>query len=349
MSGFFSQKYKELVPYVPGEQPQGRSYIKLNTNESPFPPSPRAVAAAAEAAKKLQLYSDPEMRLLKKKLSEVYGVPENAIFVCNGSDEVLNFAFMAFCDQGAVFPDVTYGFYEVFAQLNGVKYRKIPLKSDFTVDPADYTGTNEPAFLANPNAPTGVFLPVKEIEKILSSNERRLVVVDEAYIDFGGESCLPLIKKYCNLLVTRTFSKSRSMAGARLGYAFASPALIADLETVKYSTNPYNVNAMTAAAGIGALEDGDYTEKNCLTIASNRAFAAEELEKLSFTVLPSRANFLFARHATVGGEELYLRLKEKGILVRHFGAERIKDFLRITVGSKEEMRALTEALKEILK
>ena len=350
MSRFFSHKYDKLTPYTPGEQPRERKYIKLNTNESPFAPSEKVVARVAEAAQNLQLYSDPTCRALHEKLSEVLGVSSDEVLCTNGSDEILNFAFMAFCDEAhpAAFADITYGFYSVFAALNGVPYESIPLCEDFSIGVEDYIGIGKTIFIANPNAPTGIALSPCEIEKILVSNPDNVVVVDEAYVDFGGESCIPLIKKYTNLLVTGTFSKSRSMAGARLGFGVACPELIADLNTIKYSTNPYNVNSMTMAAGIAMLEDEETTKKNCATIMENRAYAAAEMKKLGFLMTDSKTNFLFAMHPEVDGGEIYAKLRERGILVRHFTAPRIAAYNRITVGSRTEMEALVSALKEIL-
>ena len=350
MSRFFSKKYDKLTPYTPGEQPRERKYIKLNTNESPFAPSEAVVARVAEAARNLQLYSDPTCRALHEKLSEVLGVESCEVLCTNGSDEILNFAFMAFCDEAhpAAFADITYGFYSVFAELNGVPYETIPLREDFSIGVEDYLGIGKTIFIANPNAPTGIALSPLEIEKILVSNPDNVVVVDEAYVDFGGESCIPLIKKYKNLLVTGTFSKSRSMAGARLGFGVACPELIADLNTIKYSTNPYNVNSMTMAAGIAMLEDEETTKKNCATIMENRAYAAEEMKTLGFLMTDSKTNFLFAMHPEVDGGEIYKKLRERGILVRHFTAPRIAAYNRITVGSRAEMEALVVALKEIL-
>lgn len=350
MSRFFSEKYSALTPYTPGEQPKDMRYIKLNTNESPFPPSPLALRMAKEAAENLQLYSDPECRALVSAAAERFGVSADEILFTNGSDEILNFAFMAFCDEKhpAVFPDVTYGFYPVFAQLNHVPYREIPLKADFSVDIQDYLGAGGTIFLANPNAPTGLALSLDQIEAILKANPDNVVVIDEAYVDFGAESAVKLIRRYDNLLVTQTFSKSRSLAGGRLGFGIGCKALIRDLNTIKYSTNPYNINSMTMAAGIGALRDEDYFQANCKTIRENREWTAAALESLGFTVLPSRANFLFARHERADGKALYLKLKEMGILVRHFDKERLKDYNRITIGSREQMQALTEALRQIL-
>ncbi|MBE6594308.1 MAG: histidinol-phosphate transaminase [Ruminococcaceae bacterium] len=351
MSRFLSARLSALTPYTPGEQPRERKYIKLNTNESPFPPSPKAIAAAAEAAESLQLYSDPTCHALVEQMAARYGVSPDEVLMTNGSDEVLNFAFMAFCDDEhpALFPDITYGFYKVFAALNRVPYRELPLREDFTVDLADYKKAAGTVFLANPNAPTGLALSTAEIEALLQANPDRIVVVDEAYVDFGGESCIPLIHKYENLLVTGTFSKSRSMAGARLGFGIANAALIRDLDTVKYSTNPYNVNRMTAAAGLGVLADEDYTQANCKAIIENRESAKTVLKTLGFEMTDSLGNFLFIRHPKRSGEEIYLALRERGILVRHFNQERIKEYNRVTVGTKAEMDALLLALTEIVR
>ena len=350
MSRFFSGRYSSLTPYTPGEQPQNRRYIKLNTNESPFPPSAKAMQRAAEEAEKLQLYSDPEAKILTKSLAEYYDVSEREVLPVNGSDEALNFAFMAFCDETkpAAFADITYGFYPVFAQLNRIPFQTIPLKDDFSIDITDYFDLGKTIFIANPNAPTGIALPAADIEEILRHNRGSVVVVDEAYVDFGAESCVPLIHKYDNLLVVQTFSKSRSMAGARLGFAIGCEELIRDLNTIKYSTNPYNVNRMTMAAGAAALEDDAYTKSNCQTIIETRSWFKTELEKLGFTCLDSRANFLFAKHRSAGGKLLYEQLKGRGILVRHFEADRIRDFNRITIGTMDDMKTLVRTLKEIV-
>ena len=350
MSRYFSEKYASLTPYVPGEQPKDQVYIKLNTNESPFPPSPAAVRRASLEAEKLMLYSDPECRDLVSEAASVLGVEKDEILFTNGSDEILNFAFMAFSDAShpVVFPDITYGFYKVFAELNGIPYEEIPLKEDFTVNVEDYVGIRKNIFLANPNAPTGIALPLSDIERIVASNPENVVVIDEAYVDFGGESAIPLTKKYDNLLVTQTFSKSRSLAGARLGFGVGCPALIRDLNTIKYSTNPYNVNRMTMAAGVGALEDTAYFEKNLAAIASARTFTAEALRTRGFRVLDSRTNFLFAASDKIGGMALYQKLKEEGILIRHFETPRLKDYNRITIGSEEQMNCFLSAVDSIL-
>ncbi len=350
MSKFFSEKYAALTPYVPGEQPKDTQYIKLNTNESPYPLPASAIERVAEEAKKLQLYSDPESSLTTRKLAEVLGVKEEQVLLTNGSDEALNFAFMAFCDatHPIVFPDITYGFYSVFADLNGIPYETIALREDFSVDYRAYTGLNKTIVIANPNAPTGLALSRAEVEEILRSNPQNVVIIDEAYVDFGGESCVPLIAKYENLLVTQTFSKSRSLAGGRLGMAIGNEKLIADLKAIKYSTNPYNVNRMTAAAGYAALCEGEWFERNVNAIRAAREDTRKALETLGFTVLPSKANFLFAKSEKIGGQRLYERLKAKGVLVRHFTGERIKDYNRITVGTYEQMQAFLRAVEEIL-
>ena len=350
MSRFFSQKYASLVPYTPGEQPRDQIYIKLNTNESPFPPSQAVAEAAAAAAAKTNLYSDPECRELMRVWCEVMGNRPDEVLFTNGSDEILNFAFMAFCDSEhpAVFPNITYGFYSVFADINCVPYTEIPLADDFTVNVEDYVGIGKNIFLANPNAPTGIALPVCEIERIVASNPNNIVLIDEAYVDFGGESAVPLVRKYDNLIVTGTFSKSRSMAGARLGFGIACPALIRDLAAIKYSTNPYNVNAITQAAGIATLKENEQILQNCRTVAQTRAYAQKELARLGFTMTDSRTNFIFAKHPAMSGEAIYTALRQRGILVRHFTKPEIAEYNRITVGAKHEMEALVRALEEIL-
>ena len=350
MSRFFSEKFADLEAYVPGEQPKERQYIKLNTNENAFPPHPAVAEAAGKAARELHLYPDPECMQLRKALAERTGLhPENLILV-NGSDDILNFAFMAFCDRHipAVFPDITYGFYSVFANLNQVPFREIPLREDLTVRVDDYLQAAGTIFLANPNAPTGIALSREQIETVLQANPYNVVVVDEAYVDFGAESCIPLIAEYDNLLVTQTFSKSRSMAGARLGFGAANPEIIRDLETIRYSTNPYNIDRMTMAAGCACLAHDEYNRENCRKIARTREKTRKALEKLGFEVTESKANFLFARHPEIGGEDLYLRLKERGILVRHFSAERIRDYNRISVGTEEQMDTLIRETEGIL-
>ncbi len=349
MSKFFTDRLSSLVPYVPGEQPQDKKYIKLNTNESPFPPSEGVRKAVAEEASKLQLYSDPECTELRREMAKVYGLPEDWFVMNNGSDETLNFAFMAFADEKhpLVFPDITYGFYPVFAEINHIPYEEIPLKEDFSIDVNDYIGVGKTVVIANPNAPTGKYIPLSDIEKIVKSNPQNVVIIDEAYIDFGGESAVALVPKYDNLFVTGTFSKSRSMAGVRLGFGIANPALIADINTVRFSTNPYNINRLTSKAGAAALREQKYYDDNCKTIVKNREWTEKALSELGFEVIPSKSNFLFAENPDIDGETLYLALKEKGVLVRHFTKERIKQYNRITIGTMEQMQILVDKIKEI--
>ncbi len=350
MSRFFSDKYRALTPYTPGEQPKDRQFVKLNTNESPYKPSPLAREYAAKAAEDLQLYCDIGCTALTAKLAGLYGVGRENILFTNGSDEALNFCFMAFCDSDhpAVFPDITYGFYPVFAALNGIPFEEIPLNADFSVNIGDYCGVHKTVFLANPNAPTGIALPLSDVERIVKSNPDSIVVADEAYVDFGAESAVSLIGKYDNLIVTQTFSKSRSLAGGRLGMAIGDASLIRDLNTVKFSTNPYNVNTLTQAAGLGALEDDGYFRHNCAEIIANRAYLTAELNKLGFITTDSSANFVFAKHPGFDGEQLYVQLKERGVLIRHFTLDRIRDFNRITVGTREQLEILLNNIKEIL-
>ena len=350
MSRFFSKKYDGLVPYTAGEQPKDLEYIKLNTNESPFSLSENAQKFAKEALKKTNLYPDPDCRDLHKSISDMLCVSPDEVLATNGSDEILNFAFMAFCDSKhtAVFPNITYGFYKVFAEINGIPYEEIPLTASFEIDIRDYIGINKNIFIANPNAPTGIALSLPQIEEIVKSNPDNIVVIDEAYVDFGGKSCVPLIKKYDNLLVTQTFSKSRSMAGARLGFGVGSKGLIQDLYKIKYSTNPYNVNSITAALGIGVLKDDASVKKNCEEIIKNREYTKSELQKLGFEVTNSCTNFLFAKHNKISGLNLYNELKNRGILVRHFPKKEICDYNRITIGNINEMHILIDTIKKIL-
>ena len=330
MSKYFTDRLSALTPYTPGEQPKDQKYVKLNTNESPFPPSPSVIEAAKDSAGRLQLYCDPECKRLTEKAAEIFGVGYGNVIMTNGSDEALYFAFMAFSDEDhpIAFADITYGFYPVFASLLNLPYEIIPLKDDFSIDPEDYVGINKNIVIANPNAPTGKCLPLSDIERIVASNPDNVVIIDEAYVDFGGESAIPLTKKYDNLIVTGTFSKSRSMAGARLGFAVGCEALIRDLQTIKYSTNPYNVNAMTQAAGLAALTDNGYYMDNCKKIIENREYTERELTALGFDVIPSKANFVFAKSDRISGVELYKKLRERGILVRHFDKDRIKEYNR---------------------
>ena len=354
-SRFISNLYADLNPYVPGEQPLNVRYLKLNTNESPFPPSPGVLAAVERESLRLNLYSDPDARALRKKMADYYHVTKGQVILSNGSDEILNFAFMAFASNKAplVFPEITYGFYSVIANLNHLPHSEIPMRDDLSIELDDYTGKNPKTIvIANPNAPTGILIPRLVIEEIVKNNPDGVVIVDEAYIDFGGkeESAIPLTAKYDNLLVVGTFSKSRSMAGARLGFAIGNPWLIRALNTIRNSVNPYNVNRMTLAAGIAALEDDDYYRDNCSRIIRTRDWTALKLQRLGFELVPSLANFLFVRHPAISGKQLYLQLKDqKRILIRHFNKERIADYNRITIGTEEQMEIFVAAVETILK
>lgn len=352
MSLFMAERYAALVAYTPGEQPTDMKYIKLNTNESPFPPSKGVLDAInTDAVSALRLYPDPECGILKEKIAKQYGFAKENIFVSNGSDDILNFSFMAFCDGkkcGVAFPEISYGFYKVYADLYGVDAKMLPLAEDFSVCAEEYCNIGRTVVIANPNAPTGIALSVREVERIVASNPDHVVVIDEAYVDFGAESCIELVHQYDNLLVVRTYSKSFSMAGARLGFAIGGRELIADLDKIKYSTNPYNINRLTLLAGAAAMDDYDYYMENCRKIEANRAYTTEALTSLGFEVLPSKANFVFARSKKIGGEELYTKLKKRGILVRHFKTEKIKDFNRITIGTLDEMKSLVAAVEAIL-
>ena len=338
-----------LDAYVPGEQPKDCKYVKLNTNESPYPPSDEVLSAVSEESAKLNLYSDPDCLELRNCIAEQYGVNSENVISANGSDEILSFAFQAFGGRGAVFPDITYGFYPVFSRLYGIKYEEKPLKADFSVDINDYKNAGRMVVIANPNAPTGLALSVSEIEEIAAENKNSVVVIDEAYVDFGAKSAVLLTKKYDNLLVTMTFSKSRSLAGARVGFAIGSGELIADLNAVRCSTNPYNVNRMSLAAAAAAIKSQKYYDENAAKIIKTREYTAEKLKGMGFYLTDSKANFVFAKHGTFGGELLYKKLKENGVLVRHFDKPKICDFLRITVGTKEQMNCFLTKLEEIIK
>ena len=349
MSRFLNTKYAGLEAYTPGEQPRDKKYIKLNTNESPYPPSPEVLAAlSGQDIQDLRLYSDPEGTVLREKLAKLYGCQPGNVFLSNGSDDILNFAFMAFAQEGAVFPGLTYSFYPVFADLHKVPYTTVPLKEDFTLDVEGLCATGKFTILANPNAPTGIALPLSEVEKIIVSNPDQVVVIDEAYVDFGAESAAGLIHKYDNLLVVMTYSKSRSMAGARLGFALASRPIIQDLEKLKYSTNPYNVNRLTLKLGEAAVDSDEYFRANAKKIMATREKTAKALRDLGFTLPDSKANFLFVKKEGLDGGLLYRKLKDRGVLIRHFSDPRIAQYNRVTVGTDQEMAAFLEGVKEIM-
>jgi len=352
MSQFLRPALSALDPYVPGEQPQDKRYIKLNTNENPYPPAPGVMdAITREAVSQLKLYSDPTIAPLKQAIADCYAIKPENVFVTNGSDEALGFAFLAYADGShpVTIPDISYGFYKVFAQLFQVPPKVIPLREDFSLPVEKFCSAGSMVVFANPNAPTAIALPLSEVERIVAFNPEHVVLVDEAYVDFGGESALSLIDRYPNLLVVRTFSKSRSLAGARIGYAIGNPALIDDLERVRNSFHPYNINRLSMLAGVEAMKDTAYFEDCCQRIMKTRQETAKALIALGFTLTESSTNFLFAAPPGISGKEYYEQLKERGVLVRYFGTERLSPYVRITIGTDEEMAVLLSKTREILK
>lgn len=349
MSRFLQSRLQTLQAYVPGEQPQDMTYVKLNTNESPYPPSPGVLQAVNETlASQLPRYPDPQNTALKRAIASLYDLSPQHICVTNGSDEALYFAFFAFGEHGVAFPDITYGFYTVFSSLLGLHAQEIPLEADFTLDPGAYVHLGKMIVIANPNAPTGLCLSVDTLCHVLEENRDHVVVIDEAYVDFGAQSMAPLVERYDNLLVVQTCSKSRCLAGARLGFALGHPALIQDLERIRYSTNPYNINRMTSAAGLAAIQDNAYYTRRCEQIVQTRQQTAQALRALGFEVTDSRANFLFAQSDAISGKDLYEALKARGVLIRHFTSPRIANYNRITVGSAEQMECFLKHTREIL-
>ncbi len=350
MSRFLSPLAAKLEPYTPGEQPQDKRYVKLNTNESPFPPAPGVISAiSANQVEDLRLYSDPTTKQACEQIAKYYGLQPNQVLLGNGSDEILSFCFQAFCSASGVrFADITYGFYKVWAALYNIPATKIPLDEDFKIRVSDYENCGQTVIIANPNAPTGLALSLAEVEQVVASNANNVVIIDEAYVDFGAQSAVELLRKYDNLVVVQTFSKSRSLAGGRLGFALASAALIDDLNRIKFSFNPYNVNRLSILAAAAAMEDVDYFKKCTGEIQANRAYTTKALQALGFSVTDSKTNFIFAKSGKISGETYYKALKEKGVLVRHFKDARIADYVRITIGSQEQMDFLLQCTKEIL-
>ena len=353
MGKFLSKVYRGLEAYTPGEQPKDKKYVKLNTNESPFPPSPLVWKALRECSGDLNLYPDPTYASLRATFAAYHGVEPDCVTVGSGSDELLDWIFRAFFqDRGVVFPDVTYGFYKVWADLYGIEYRTIPLKDDFTVDPDDYipkeNGENPAVVIANPNAPTGVFLPVEQIARIADADPSRPVVVDEAYADFAPASSIPLVREHENVIVVRTLSKSRSLAGARAAYCVASPDVIRDIDLIRFATNPYNVSRMACAAAEASFEDDEYFRANVAAVVSERERLEDELARLGFETTPSSANFVFTRFPGKDGKAIAAALRERGVLVRRFDGERTGDRLRITVGSREQNDVLLRELAAIV-
>ncbi len=351
MSKFWSKRIQELDPYTPGEQPQDQQYVKLNTNENPYPPSARAIAAMRAAAdENMRLYPDPDCHSLKRAIGDYYSIPAEQVFVGNSSDEVLAHTFVALLkhEKPLLYPDISYSFYPCYCKLFGIRAKQIPLAEDFTIQPKDYAQENGGIIFPNPNAPSGIALSLDAIEEILASNPDSAVVVDEAYIDFGGDSAVPLISEYPNLLITQTFSKSRSLAGLRVGFALGQKELIEGLERVKNSFNAYPLDRAALEGSIAAIQDKDYFRETCQKIIKSRNETAEALKKLGFSVLPSKANFIFARPPKGNAEEIYQDLKKAGVLVRYFKAPRIDEYLRITIGTNQEMATLLEKLEAII-
>jgi histidinol-phosphate aminotransferase len=358
MSIFWNPDLTHLSPYVPGEQPKHDKLVKLNTNESPYGPSPKALAAIAQSnTDGLRLYPDPDAKELKQTIAKHYGLDANQVFVGNGSDEVLAHVFLGLLKhpKPLLFPDITYSFYPVYCQLFGITYQTVELDSQFAIYIDDYVkrskelGGNGGVIFPNPNAPTGRALSRSAIEDFLGKNTQSVVVVDEAYVDYGTESCVPLLhKNYPNLLITHTLSKSRALAGLRVGYALGHPDLITGLERVKNSFNSYPLGQLAQAGAIAAIEDQAHLDQITQAVIKTRAQFLESLQTLGFETLPSSANFVLTRHPKHDGEKLYLALRERGIIVRHFKSPRIKNYLRITIGTNEQMKTLVDALCEII-
>lgn len=348
MSKFWSPFVKELVPYVPGEQPKLAKLVKLNTNENPYGPSPKVIAAIqAELNDTLRLYPDPNADRLKQTIAEYHGVKASRVFVGNGSDEVLAHAFHALFQHGKplLFPDVTYSFYPVYCGLYGIESEVLPLDEQFQIRVEDYARPNGGIIFPNPNAPTGCLLPLDAIERLLQASPDSVVLVDEAYVDFGGETAISLVNRYPNLLVAQTLSKSRSLAGLRVGFAVGHEDLIEALERVKNSFNSYPLDRLALTGAVASFEDQAYFEQTCNAVIHSREKLVAELKTLGFDVLPSAANFIFARHPQRDGAELAAALREEGVIVRHFKQQRINQFLRISIGTDEQNQALLDALR----
>ncbi|MCI8392108.1 MAG: histidinol-phosphate transaminase [Roseburia sp.] len=349
--GNWEEYVRKVEPYVPGEQPDAAHMIKLNTNENPYPPAPGVLRVLKEYdGNRLRLYPAPDCKALVDAIAEYYGLKPEQVFTGVGSDDVLAMIFLTFfhSEKPVFFPDITYSFYDVWAGMLRIPYETKPLDDDFRIRPEDYDGENGGVIFPNPNAPTGILMGLSQIREILDHNRDVIVVVDEAYIDFGGESALPLIGEYDNLLVVQTFSKSRSMAGMRIGYAMGNERLIRYLNDVKYSFNSYTMTQLSLALGVEAIRDRAYFEETRKKIIATREWTKGELRRLGFTFGDSMSNFIFARHASVPAEEIFAALREQNIYVRHFTAERIRNYLRISIGTREEMETLIRFLTEWL-
>lgn len=351
MSKFWNDKIKSISPYVPGEQPKDKKYIKLNTNENPYPPSPNVINKIKSMnLDNMRLYPDPDVTLLKDRIASYYNLKRNQVFVGNGSDEILAFIFMTFFNKSdnIYYPDITYSFYPVYSDLFGLNEIAIPLNKYFEINIEDYFRLNGHIIITNPNAPTSIALTLKEVEKIIINNPNNLIIVDEAYVDFGAESSVSLIDKYDNLLVVQTFSKSRSYAGMRLGYALGNKDIIEGLERLKFSFNSYTINRISIESAIESFDDDEYFQNCRNKIIETRRYTTSELLKLGFNVLDSKSNFLFISHSNVSAKILYKKLRDNGILVRYFDKPKIDNFLRVTIGTDEEMKEFIKCLKKIL-
>lgn len=350
MSRFLDSRLESLKAYVPGEQPKPGEFIKLNTNEFPYPPALSVSTATANSVNNMHLYCDLTCKELKERFRRVFGYGGRNVIFTNGSDDALYLCFLTFCGEhcGAAFADITYGFYSVYADLCGIEKKIIPLSDSLAIDPTDYFGIGNTIFIANPNAPTGKKLTPEQIEQILINNPDNVVIVDEAYAAFSGDSCARLLPKYDNLVIVGTFSKSRGMAGARLGYIISSEEIIADLDKVKFSINPYNVNCLTQATGVAVLDNNDYYISCIAEICNTRDCFSKQLEEMGFCVIPSNANFVFAKHSSMSGKDIANELRERKILIRRFDKERISEYLRISIGTPAQMQTVADALKEIV-
>lgn len=351
---FWSPEVRDLEPYVPGEQPKIQNLLKLNTNENPYPPSPKVVdavqAVLAHQADALRLYPDPDATVLKQAIAKQQNVDVSQVFVGNGSDEVLAHIFKAFFIQQEpiLYPDITYSFYPVYSQFFGVQTKQIPLNEKFEIDISDYEQVNGGIIITNPNAPTSIALGLEKIEQVLKANPNRVIVIDEAYVDFGAESAVEIVSRYENLVVCQTTSKSRSLAGLRVGFAIAQAHLIAALEAVKNSFNSYPIDRFAIAAAVASFEDQDYFQEQCEKVIASREKLVDNLTELGFNVLPSKANFIFATHSLHDAAQLAEQLREQGIIVRYFNKPRINQFLRITIGTDEQNQRLVDTLKMLI-
>ncbi len=352
MSDFLIDEFEDIEPYNPGEQPTDREYLKLNANESSFPPSPKVLEAIDKAQiNKMNHYSDPYCMELRKAIGQHFGVGAEQVFVGNGADEVLSFCLMAFFRPGMkiCFPDITYDFYRIYAKAYRLDYEQIPLNEDFTLDIEPYIMSDRDVIIANPNNPTGLALPVSEIERLVASRSDRMVIIDEAYVDFGNESVLPLVKKYSNLVVVYTFSKSRNMPGARIGFAISSEAIIRDMNNIKFAFNPFNLSSLAIAGGCAAVGDEEYFRFCVDSVIRERAYVEDKLRRMGYEVIPTTTNFVFFKATGIPAGRLCEKLKDQGILVRHYNDEKIKDYIRMTIGTHAEMCRVLNEMEKIEK